>query len=298
MIISTIALESGLNARFDEQYRAMQERPHLADIMALATEITSSKFEERYPWFGDVAAVREWIGDKALAGLRDYDYTIRNRDWYSGFSIDRNELEDDQLGGILPLIDMLAMSAAKFPAELIIELLAEGDSRLAYDGAAFFSNRAAPNDNLLAGTGTTLATVKSDIQTARAAMQRFTSDRGKVMGLNGDTIVCAPELEAIMIEAVTAPSIITNGEGTTVNPISRWIKRVISSPELSDANDWYLLATEFPLRPFIFQTRKAPVSVLDDTQEKRNRKLEYSVEMRGNAGYGFFQMACKVVNGS
>jgi len=42
--------------------------------------------------------------------------------------------------------------------------------------------------------------------------------------------------------------------------------------------------------------RDSPELVLDDTMVKRNRKLVYSGEMRGNAGYGFFQMGVKVVN--
>lgn len=298
MIFNTKLLEAGLNARFDEQYRTMQERPHLAAISSLFTEVPSNKSQEDYGWLGDVPSLREWIGDKSVAALNDYKYTIRNRDFYAGFAIDRNELEDEQISAIMPRVDMLSMRASQFPADLILELITNGETGLAYDGAAFFSNRTAPNDNLLAGTGTTLAQIKADIQTARANMMRFESDQGKAMGLMLDTLLVPPELEATFLEAVGTPNLITTGQGAQINPIANWISRVITVPELTDSTDWYGFATGFPLRPFVFQTRKNPIPVLDDTQEKRNRKLEYTVEMRGNAGYGFWQMAVKVVNGS
>jgi phage major head subunit gpT-like protein len=99
-----------------------------------------------------------------------------------------------------------------------------------------------------------------------------------------------------MLEAVESSNIITTGSGAQINPVSRWIKNVIVSPKLTDANDWYLFAAGMPVKPFIFQSRKDVSSVLDDTQVKRNRKLDYSAELRGNAGYGFYHMAIKVVN--
>mgnify|MGYP000944196965 CR=1 FL=1 len=58
---------------------------------------------------------------------------------------------------------------------------------------------------------------------------------------------------------------------------------------------WYLLCTKMPLRPLIFQQRKAPVFVQQtdpqaDTVFKRGEYL-YSAEARGSFGYGFWQLA-------
>ncbi len=126
-------------------------------------------------------------------------------------------------------------------------------------------------------------------------MQKYLTGRGEVLGLEMDTIVCPPELEGVMFEAVYSSSGVT-ANSNTANPISSWIKNVIVLPNATDANDWYGLCTSYPLKPFFYQDREAPVPVLDDTQVKANRKLIYSVELRGNAGYGFPAMAVKVVN--
>ena len=189
---------------------------------------------------------------------------------------------------------MLAQGLRKWKGEMIANLIINGTTNLAYDGSAFFANRASPNDNLLAGTGTTLAQFKADLYAARAAMMKFQSDSGKVMGLMMDTIVVPPELEGLALEAVTST---TGVAGANIaNPINRWIKNVIVLPNATDANDWYGFASGFPLKPFVFQDRSPVELVLDDTQVKRNRKLVYSAEMRGNAGNAFFQMGIKTVN--
>ena len=242
--------------------------------------------------------VKEWVGDKTIGALTDYSYTLANKDYYTGIGIDRNEIEDDQMGIIVPRIQMMVQRIRAYHGKLIANLIINGTSGLAYDASAFFASRTAPNDNLLDGTGTTIAQIQADIYAARAAMLKFQTDQGEVLGLEMDTIVCPPEIEGKMIEAVYTQSGVTASStaANTKNPINTWIKDVIVLPNASDANDWYGFCTSYPLKPMFYQKRKSPVPVLDDTQVKRNRTLEYSAEMRGAAGYGMFHMGIKTVN--
>jgi len=296
MVVDTVFLEKGLKAAFDEAYAQFITDPYakLADI--LSTEVPSTSASEKYGWLGDLPAVQEWLGDKVAGTLTDYNFTIVNKDWYSAIDIDRNELDDDQLGRILPRVQMLAQRMKAYRGALIALLIVNSLVSLAYDGAAYFANRAAPNDNLLAGTGVTLATLLVDIAAARAAMFEFQTDQGVPMGCEMDTIVCPPAIEGVMLQAcrsaVAAPVL----TGITYNPPQQWIKNVIVLPGLADVNDWYGFASGYAIKPFIYQNRKAPDLVLDDTQVKKNRKLIYSAEARGNAGYGLFQMGIRTVN--
>jgi phage major head subunit gpT-like protein len=265
-------------------------------MATLFTEIPSTRQSEKYAWLGDIPGLKEWIGNKSLSSLRDYDYTIKNRDWYTGFEVDRNDLEDQQISAYQPRVDALAQVAAEYRFKLITQLILDGDSGLAFDGQAFFANRTAPNDNLLAGTGVTFAALKADVTSTRASMMRFETGEGTNMGLIMNKILCPPELEATFLEVTTATGVVIGGQGTAVNPVASWGIEVIPMPELTDTGDWYGFATNRPLRPFIFQNRKNPVPVLDETTVKQDRKIAYSVEMRAAAGYGFPQMAVKVVN--
>lgn len=299
MTIDLVSLEKGLKAEFNRAYAAMIAKdPYSMLYNALATRVPSNSTQEKYGFLGDVPEVKEWIGDKTFGNLEGYDYTLVNKDYYTGIGIDRNEIEDDQMGIVRPRIQMMVQRIRQYQGKLIANLIINGASNNAYDSNAFFSNRTSPNDNLLSGTGTTIAQIQADIYSARAAMMKFQSDTGEVLGFLMDTIVCPPELEGKMFEAVYSASGVTASDtaSNTANPINTWIQNVIVLPNASDANDWYGFATGFPLKPFFYQDRKSPVPVLDEGQVKRNRHLGFSAEMRGAAGYGMFHMGVKTVN--
>lgn len=291
MVVDTVALEKGLRVEYNKAYKAMLASPEFKLIAAFATAVPSNSNSEKYGWLGDLPIVKEWLGEKTAGGLQDYDYSIANKDWYTAVGIDRNEIEDDKLGAIIPRIQGMPQALLAHRWEMIEDLLVNGATGLAYDAAAFFSNRAAPNDNLLAGTGTTVAQIQADIATAYAAMYNFESDTGRKLRFKMNGIACPVELYATFLEATT----VVQG-AATFNPAAQFIDSVVPIPGLADANDWYGLCTGLPLKPLILQTRKEPTPVLDDTQVKSNRKLIYSAEGRSNAGYGFFEMAVKVVN--
>lgn len=297
MVVNTVALERGLNIIFNRAYDGFIKNQQLNYMTQLYTVVPSTKSEEKYGWLGDVPAIGEWIGDKNVSGLKDYDYTIKNKDFEGTINVDRNELDDDQYGMIEPRIKQLAQAAANFPMELIAELVRDGDTNLAYDGSAYFANRTT-NDNLLAGSGVTLANLKTDLATGRTTMQRFVSDTGKYLKITPNVIVCPPELEVSFMELIksTSPQDAATYNAAGVNPWNNWIDTVISIPELTDANDWYLFNTRMPLKPFFYQNRKSPTMSLDRTKEFINRTIYYGTELRGNGGYGYPQLGIKFVN--
>jgi len=290
MIVDTVALERGLNAAFKKAQDELNKSGYRQGLRALVMGIKSTGSSEKYGWFGDVPTVKEWIGDKTAGSIEDYELEIQNKDFYTEIAIDRNEIEDDRVGIVKPRIESMVQAVEDHKLDLVATLIANGTTGLAYDGQAFFADRSV-NDNLLAGTGITVAQLQTDIRVARTAMMKFQSDTGRIMGLEMDTILCPPDLEGLILEACnSAPG------AQTYNPLSKWIKAVIPLPSLTDTNDWYGFCASRAIKPFVYQARKEPTPVLDDTQVKRNRKLMYSVELRGNAGYGLYQLAVKTVN--
>ena len=296
-------LEQGIKPVFDKALEGARKSEQFGPIEQIITRVPSNAASEKYGWLGDVPQVAEWIGDKKLAGLKDYDYTIRNKDYYTGFSVDRNEIDDDQVGIIKPRIDLLALTVASWPLELIISLITGGTTNLGYDGVAFFGNTHAVgddgannNDNLLTGTGYTAALLAADWATCRKTMASFRWDSGRYIRCVPDTIVCPTALETLFLQLKESTSDPSSSNSGVANPAGKQIKNVIALPELNDATDWYALCTSLPLKPFILQERKAPTPVMDETRVKQSRKIDFSCEMRGNAGYGLYQLALKVVN--
>jgi phage major head subunit gpT-like protein len=298
MVVDTIALEKGLQVEFMKALDELGKKPWMQELEALFLPTKSTAVSEKYGFFGDFPQVKEWVGPKTAAGLKDYDFTIKNKDWYNAVEVDRNELEDDQTGLLKSKVEAVVRGLADWKFDLLSQLIINGATGLAYDGIPFFSDATGDrlNDNLLAGTGATLiSNIQVDLGSVRSAMMKFTSDTGRKLGIVPDTIVCPPEIEVLMLQAIHSNLAGAAGEQIH-NPLSKWFKAVIPLPDLADQNDWYAFCTTYVLRPFVFQERKAPTPVLDDTEVKKTRKLIFSGESRGNAGYGLPQLAAKVVN--
>ena len=127
---------------------------------SIATIVPSSTREETYGWLGQFPKMREWAGDRIIKGLAAQSYKIKNRDFEQTISVGRNDVQDDQYGLLSPMFGEMGRSAAEFPDELCMELLAAGFTTECYDGEYFFDT-----DHPVGGNGADLpATTVSNFQ--------------------------------------------------------------------------------------------------------------------------------------
>lgn len=127
------AIYKGFRTIFNEAFQGV---PSTYDRVAMVTP--SSVREETYAWLGQFPKMREWVGERAIKNIIAHAYAIKNKDWEVTISVDRNDIEDDQIGLYNPLFAELGRSAATHPDELIYALLALGFSTVCYDGQYFF----------------------------------------------------------------------------------------------------------------------------------------------------------------
>lgn len=302
MNLSPTVAEKALNAWFVQQMAALAALTGSpTDLLRLCMQTTSDGSYEKYGWLGDVPGVRKWLGAKKFRELADFNYEIRNQPWYDGFMVDRNDLRDDKLGAYEQRVRDLPVKMEQFKRKLISLLISGGTSGKAFDGVAFFSNASGVRtiDNLLGGTGVdTLAHIRADLITVITTMAKFTDSEGDVQNLVPDVVVvpiaAAPDFNTVLGSSGDAAS----SNPALKNPFSQYGITVIGDARLDagDANDWYAFCTKGILKPFILQIREDTRPVLDDTFVKSTRKLYYSAEMDGDAGYGLPQLAIKVVN--
>ena len=127
-------------------------------------------------------------------------------------------------------------------------------------------------------------------------MRGFETDRGRKFGLVPDTVIVPAAIETAMIKAVKSEHDTSGNK--EYNPQRDYIKQVICLPELDDDDTvcWYAICTGFPMKPFIYQRREAPSVHVIDHMVHVNKEIYVTAEMSGNAGYGMFQCAVKVVN--
>jgi len=298
IIASKLILERGLRTAFLKAYDNGEDP---ADIMPFVMETTSNAADEKYGWLGAVPQLTEWIDRRTLKGLRDFNFTITNRDYEATLQVHKNTLEDDQLGAVLLRVNDLANKARTHVRKLFFDKLLSGTVDLAYDGLPFFSASHTEGDsgtqsNLNgSGSGTTVAQLKTDFIAARSAMRSYKDDQGEP--LNEDemdlSVVIPPDLEGAFDELLIANEI-----SSTTNTLRGAAKKVVSS-RLTDVNDWYLISQSGTVKPFVRQIRQAVEfrQLKEDSDEGFHSKLfQFGVDYRVGFDYGLWQRAFKVVN--
>ncbi|QWR76298.1 Mu-like prophage major head subunit gpT family protein [Candidatus Magnetomonas plexicatena] len=105
----------------------------------IAMVVQSQTREQKYGFLGAFPRMREWVGDRVLQNISTHDFTIKNKDFESTIEVDRNDIEDDNLGIYNPIVQEFARIAATHPDELIFELFKDGTANECYDGKAFFA---------------------------------------------------------------------------------------------------------------------------------------------------------------
>lgn len=104
----------------------------------LAMQVPSEGRSIDYKWLGDFPMLREWVGERLIRDLSAFHYEITNKDYEATIEVDRNDIEDDQIGVYTPMIQGLAVAAKQHPDILVFGLLKAGFSTACFDGQYFF----------------------------------------------------------------------------------------------------------------------------------------------------------------
>lgn len=274
----------GYSTIFNQAFATV--KPLYDQVATITPSITDT---ETYAWLGDIPGMREWIGDREIRNMSGSDYTIRNKSFELTVGVPKDAVEDDKIGLYRPSIQMLAHSAVMHPDELVFSLLAKGFDNLCYDGKPFFSDAHKVGKGTVSN-GSAAKLSPDSYRAARAAMAGRKNSAGRPLGLLPNLLVVPPALEGVALDILKAEIILgsTNTLRGTAEPL------VVPQLAVSDTA-WFLLDTTRPIRPLIYQERKKPefVAQVDpkDPSVFNSKTFLYGVDSRGNAGYGFWQMA-------
>lgn len=185
----------------------------------LAMMVPSSGRSINYKFLLDFPGLREWIDERVIKSLEGKEWIVTNKDYESTVGVDRNDIEDDQLGVYNPLVAALAQEAKFHPNQLLADLITGGGAADCYDDSYFFA-----------------------------------TDHPR-----GDTVA--------------------------------------SNYDAGASAAWYLMDTSRPIKPFIFQLRKAVQLVTmfqaTDPEVFMRRQFLFGVDCRYAAAYGMWQLAYK-----
>lgn len=136
MIINQAAL-SGIYKTFSTIFnQALEIAKSQVDLVAMRVPSTGRSVD--YKWLGTFPNMREWLGDRVIKDLSGFHYELLNKSYESTIEVDRDDIEDDQIGVYTPMIQGLAQAARIHPDILAFALLAAGFSTKCFDGQYFF----------------------------------------------------------------------------------------------------------------------------------------------------------------
>lgn len=104
----------------------------------VATTVPSTTKSEEYGWLGKIPNVREWIGDRVVQNLTSHDYTIKNKPWELTIGVDRDDIEDDNIGIYAPLFQEMGRSTGAHYDQLCWPMLVNGFTTACYDKQYYF----------------------------------------------------------------------------------------------------------------------------------------------------------------
>ena len=300
-----LVLTRGVKALFMSAYAATK-RLGLREL--LATTVKSDGASESYAWIGPPPQLEELDGSDEIIfePMQDGSYSLANLKFAKGIAVSRDQLDDDQLGAVRMRIMQLADVAAHHPDALMTTAIINGTSGtlgLGYDGVAFFSDShpargsSGVQDNLLAGSGITAATINDDLNTAVATLSGFLNENAEPYhSMLTDYVIVAPPRLRGPIQTALGAGIIANTSNVSLTGIGF---QVVINPRLVDTTDWYLFHVGGAVKPFVFQDRRAlefdALERESDTGFIREQYL-YKASARYNVGYANWQNAVKVVN--
>lgn len=262
----------------------------------IAMLVPSSTAANDYNWLSKIPQMKEWIDEKTVKSLAASDYTIKNKDWEVTIGVDRNDIEDDQLGIYKPQAMMVGESAKRLPDEIVFSLVSNGFTNKCYDGKPFFATDHKVGKGTVSNKGTkklsiaTLAAAQASYGAARVALTRMKSDEGRSLNIKPNILLVPPALYDV------ANALMTNDRLEDGKPnIYKGTAEVVIDNELQSDDAWFLLDTTKAIKPFIYQERKKPVFVSQTDMASDDvflrKQFKFGAEARGSGGYGFWQLA-------
>ncbi|WP_419657693.1 Mu-like major head subunit gpT, prophage protein [Desulfosarcina variabilis str. Montpellier] len=263
--------------------------------------VPSTGVQNDYAWLDRFPKMREWIGDKVVKALAAQGYTIVNKEWEATVGVRRVDIETDNLGIYAPMAQDAGFSAKQWPDELVAALKNNAFNSLCYDGQYFYDTdhpvkgadgveQSVSNRGTAVLSNATQAAAADGYGAAHLAIMSFKDDEGRPLGLLPDTLEVPPAL------ATTGRMLMENDKlaDDTPNPYKGTAKLLVN-PWLTSTTAWFLHVTNRPIKPYIFQRRKAPVFVQQTNMDSDNvfdrGEYKFGAESSGNGGYGLWQMS-------
>ncbi len=281
----------------------IQSEPTIARELSMVVPSTAKT--ETHAGLDQVPQLVAWAKEgRKITAIGEKSYTLTNVRYQSAIAIDRDYFEDDQLRNYMMRASQLGQRAGHHPTALTVAAIEAGATagNTSYDGVTFFNDThpirgdmSATWDNSLAGAGTSVANLQTDLQAVKSALRRFRDEANEPVNENMSRllIVAPPELEHNFLTALNA-QLISN----TSNVTTRGMAELFITSRLTDVDNWYVFNLGQAIKPLVWQQRKnlTPESVTSGSEVFRTGNYFWGIYGRYAVGYLMPLFAIRVVN--
>ena len=219
--------------------KAFTEAPSIWEKTTM--KVPSGSGQNDYTWLSRFPKMIKWLGSKTIKSLKAFSYTVINDDYEATVEVDRNDIEDDNLGIYAPMAKEAGFSSKQLPDELDAELKNDAFTNLCFDGQYFYdtdhsvAGASVSNKGAVALSAATKTLVAASYGAARLAIMNFTDDEGRPLGLIPNLLEVPPALEATAKLICSNPKL----EDDKPNPYFGTAE-VLVNPRLTSATQWML----------------------------------------------------------
>lgn len=297
-------------------YNQLEATPQMEWVAPVSMKCPSDSAQEKYAWLGQAPGMREWIGDRIIAALRENSYTLKNKLFESTIGFSLEDLRRDKIGQTNIRIAELAVRAQAHWASLLSTLILNAETWTCYDGQAFFS---AAHTEGASGTQTNLVTATQcpalNVTTATAPtaaemaailpqvfgyFQSLLDDQGQPMneGAAAFQVQCGtvPIYDAVF-QACNNDLLI--GGATISQGLSKRGMKIqpVFNARLSTLTTQLIVSrTDTTVKPFIRQSEYDPevqTQAEGSAEEFHNNRWLFGLKASRNVGFGLWQYCLK-----
>lgn len=279
--------------RFQEGYDSAQLWSEKAPF---CTDIPSTTEENVYGWIAQQLRLRKWIGPRVAQNLSEHDYRIRNEPFEGTVEVDRDKIEDDNLGMFTSIMMPQLGEAVRKHRDVLLEELLLGNPT-AFDGEPFYDTAHptfAPSDLDQSYSNTTAIDLSpTALVNIMNEMAVIPGEDGRPMGIRPTHLVIPPQLEYTarqILNSSTFAAVSVHGDGVVQieNQLKGMLDIVVVPALADDADRFFLFDLSKAIKPFIYQKRREPQFVSrdrpDDPKVFDLKKFTYGVDYRAGKG--------------
>lgn len=272
----------------------------------VSTTVPSDGEGNVYGWMAELPEMREWLGERVVANLKEHAYTLPNKRYELTYGVNRDKIADDKLAIYAMHFQQLGSRTKKHPDILMRDAMRAGQNNVCYNGQSFFSTTH-PIDPYTAGLGTYsnysasgMALTPANFEAVRAIMMNYKGESGTPLGIRPNLLVVPPQLEMAakrILKMASIPS--AAGTAAESNPNEGMADYVVAEDLGLDATTWYMLCTTRGIQPFVYQLREASEFAMlvaaNDPNVFNLNEYRFGSTIRDNAGYSLPFLAYKAV---